>query len=52
MNLPALSGIIAYAHAAVPPRQRRASGLCARAVELGFTEIGFTDHSPMARDDF
>jgi histidinol-phosphatase (PHP family) len=23
-----------------------------RAVALGFTEIGFTDHSPMARDDF
>ncbi|MBA4149638.1 MAG: histidinol-phosphatase HisJ family protein [Verrucomicrobia bacterium] len=24
----------------------------ARAVELGFTEIGFSDHSPMQRDDF
>lgn len=23
-----------------------------RAVELGFTEIGFSDHSPMRRDDF
>ncbi len=23
-----------------------------RAVELGFTEIGFSDHSPMKRDDF
>ncbi len=23
-----------------------------RAVELGFTEIGFSDHSPMIRDDF
>ena len=23
-----------------------------RAVELGLTEIGFSDHSPMARDDF
>jgi histidinol-phosphatase (PHP family) len=23
-----------------------------RAMEMGFTEIGFTDHSPMARDDF
>ena len=23
-----------------------------RAVELGFTEIGFSDHSPMQRDDF
>jgi histidinol-phosphatase (PHP family) len=23
-----------------------------RAVELGFNEIGFSDHSPMARDDF
>jgi histidinol-phosphatase (PHP family) len=23
-----------------------------RAVEIGLTEIGFTDHSPMARDDF
>ncbi|HVV00963.1 MAG TPA: histidinol-phosphatase, partial [Verrucomicrobiae bacterium] len=26
--------------------------LAARAVELGFEEIGFSDHSPMARDDF
>ena len=24
----------------------------ARALELGLTEIGFSDHSPMARDDF
>jgi histidinol-phosphatase (PHP family) len=24
----------------------------ARALELGFTEIGFADHSPMPRDDF
>jgi histidinol-phosphatase (PHP family) len=24
----------------------------ARAVNLGFTEIGFSDHSPMAQDDF
>jgi histidinol-phosphatase (PHP family) len=24
----------------------------ARALELGFTEIGFSDHSPMRRDDF
>jgi histidinol-phosphatase (PHP family) len=24
----------------------------ARAVQLGLTEIGFSDHSPMARDDF
>ncbi len=24
----------------------------ARAVDLGFTEIGFSDHSPMRRDDF
>src|SRR6185503_12431239 len=23
-----------------------------RAVELGFTEIGFSDHSPMRQDDF
>ena len=23
-----------------------------RAVDLGFTEIGFSDHSPMPRDDF
>src|SRR5271154_3168734 len=23
-----------------------------RAVELGLTEIGFSDHSPMSRDDF
>jgi histidinol-phosphatase (PHP family) len=23
-----------------------------RAVELGFTEIGFSDHAPMSRDDF
>jgi histidinol-phosphatase (PHP family) len=28
------------------------SEYAARAVELGFTEIGFSDHSPMARDDF
>ncbi|MFM1769709.1 MAG: hypothetical protein RJA22_2238 [Verrucomicrobiota bacterium] len=26
--------------------------LAARAVELGFTEIGFSEHSPMPRDDF
>src|SRR5436305_1424803 len=26
--------------------------LAARAAELGFKEIGFSDHSPMARDDF
>ncbi len=38
------------------PLCRHASGepvdYARRAVELGFTEIGFTDHSPMARDDF
>jgi len=28
------------------------SEYAARAVELGFTEIGFSDHSPMARDNF
>lgn len=26
--------------------------LAAQAVKLGFTEIGFSDHSPMPRDDF
>ena len=38
------------------PLCRHASGepvdYARRAVELGFTEIGFSDHSPMARDDF
>lgn len=38
------------------PLCRHASGepvdYARRAMELGFTEIGFTDHSPMARDDF
>jgi len=38
------------------PLCRHASGepvdYVRRAVELGFTEIGFSDHSPMARDDF
>ena len=28
------------------------SELAAQAVKLGFQEIGFSDHSPMARDDF
>jgi histidinol-phosphatase (PHP family) len=28
------------------------SEYAARAIQLGFTEIGFSDHSPMARDDF
>ena len=28
------------------------SELAAQAVRLGFEEIGFSDHSPMARDDF
>ncbi|MST01321.1 MAG: histidinol-phosphatase HisJ family protein, partial [Pedosphaera sp.] len=38
------------------PLCRHATGepteYAARALELGLTEIGFTDHSPMARDDF
>ncbi len=38
------------------PLCRHASGepvdYARRAVELGFTEIGFSDHSPMPRDDF
>lgn len=38
------------------PLCRHASGeppeYAARAVALGFTEIGFSDHSPMRRDDF
>jgi histidinol-phosphatase (PHP family) len=38
------------------PLCRHASGApvdyARRAVELGFTEIGFSDHAPMARDDF
>ena len=38
------------------PLCRHATGepteYAARAVELGLTEIGFTDHSPMPRDDF
>jgi histidinol-phosphatase (PHP family) len=38
------------------PLCRHASGepvdYARRAVALGFTEIGFSDHSPMARDDF
>jgi histidinol-phosphatase (PHP family) len=38
------------------PLCRHASGepvhYARRALELGFTEIGFSDHSPMARDDF
>jgi histidinol-phosphatase (PHP family) len=38
------------------PLCRHASGepveYARRAVELGLTEIGFSDHSPMARDDF
>ena len=38
------------------PLCRHASGEPAdyarRAVELGFTEIGFSDHSPLPRDDF
>ena len=38
------------------PLCRHATGepteYAARAVELGFTEIGFTDHSPMRRDGF
>jgi histidinol-phosphatase (PHP family) len=38
------------------PLCRHASGepvdYARRAVELGFTEIGFSDHSPMLRDDF
>ena len=49
--------------AALPPDYHMHTPLCRhaagepvdyarRAVELGFTEIGFSDHSPMARDDF
>jgi histidinol-phosphatase (PHP family) len=38
------------------PLCKHASGepeeYAARAVELGFAEIGFSDHSPMRRDDF
>jgi histidinol-phosphatase (PHP family) len=38
------------------PLCRHATGepveYAARALELGLTEIGFSDHSPMARDDF
>jgi histidinol-phosphatase (PHP family) len=38
------------------PLCRHASGepvdYARRALEIGLTEIGFTDHSPMARDDF
>jgi len=38
------------------PLCRHATGepteYAARALELGLTEIGFTDHSPMPRDDF
>jgi histidinol-phosphatase (PHP family) len=38
------------------PLCRHASGdpiaLAARAVELGLTEIGFSDHNPMPQDDF
>jgi histidinol-phosphatase (PHP family) len=38
------------------PLCRHASGepveYARRAVEIGLTEIGFSDHSPMARDDF
>ena len=38
------------------PLCRHAAGepveYAARAVELGLTEIGFSDHSPMKRDDF
>jgi len=38
------------------PLCRHASGepvdYARRALEVGLTEIGFTDHSPMARDDF
>ncbi|MBM3876146.1 MAG: histidinol-phosphatase HisJ family protein [Verrucomicrobia bacterium] len=38
------------------PLCRHATGepteYAARALELGLTEIGFTDHSPMLRDDF
>jgi len=38
------------------PLCRHASGepveYARRALELGFTEIGFSDHSPMTRDDF
>lgn len=38
------------------PLCRHASGepvdYARRALELGFTEIGFSDHSPMAREDF
>ena len=39
-----------------PPLCRHASGqpaeYAARALEVGLTEIGFSDHSPMRRDDF
>ena len=49
--------------AALPPDYHMHTPLCRhaagepvdyarRAVELGFTEIGFSDHSPMLRDDF
>src|ERR1035437_11133355 len=38
------------------PLCRHASGepaeYAARALEIGLTEIGFADHSPMRRDDF
>ena len=38
------------------PLCRHATGepveLAARAAQLGFTEMGFSDHSPMPRDDF
>lgn len=38
------------------PLCRHATGepveLAARVVQLGFTEMGFSDHSPMPRDDF
>ena len=38
------------------PLCRHATGepseLAAQAVRLGLTEIGFSDHSPMPRDDF
>src|SRR5205823_5700770 len=50
-------------HMALPPDLHMHTPLCRhatgepvdyakRAVELGFKEIGFSDHSPMRRDDF
>ncbi len=43
---------LSHAHAALPSRVGEPVDYARHAIAVGLTEIGFSDHSPMARDDF